>query len=453
MTSAILLEDSLQILDNLDNRAPRMGWLNRCWLAHENQRPSIFDSKGKAVMRDLLLWTTQLGIVIFILSGLAAILGRLKKKEWLHQGGLLIMAVIGPCTLFVCYEVQEMFRAEDAVFWSRLMAGDVSKIWGIGSLGVIAGSGFALGALALTSNSFALFVGAIFFACSWYVLYLHPKPHYVPFPAWLDKLIWFATIVGGAAACIFVFYKLRHILKLFLTPITLLAGILGLVSGSLIYSQIVAQRPLELSTMEPKDRILTMGCLSCHTMDERGYAEPGGPLELVASRSESTVRAFLQQPDKETAERLGIRNPATGEMAGVKLTDEQVELLTEALMSLLKTKTPPAQKKPNEAKPDETEGAEAEPDEERVEAILAGKFCLDCHAVQGEGPPGGGLGGDLSQATTRSEAVLVEWLMEPTAEKAEELGIREDPSGSMANFALEQEDAEAVARWLKTLEE
>lgn len=388
-------------------------------------------------MRDFLLWINQLGILLYIVSGIGAVIGRFWKKDGIHQAGLLLMAVIGPCTLFLCYEVQEMFRAEDAVFWSRLMAGDVSLIWGIGSLGIIAGSGLALGSLALTRNPVALYVGAVFFAASWYVLYQHPTPHYVPLPAWLDKLVWFVNIVGGAAVCIFVFYKLRDFLKMFLTPLTILAGVLGIVGGSALYAQIAAKTPLDLAQMGPKERIVNMGCLSCHVMDGVGYPDPGGPIESVASRSESTVRAFLQQPDKETAERLGIRRPATGEMAGVNLTDGEVDLLTDALTSLFEVKPP----------------SNLGPGAERVEAIFAEKNCLDCHAVRGQGQPGGGLGKDLSLAAKRSEDVLIQWLMEPTADKAKELGIREEPFGAMAGFALEEEEAMIVSRWLKTLQE
>lgn len=388
-------------------------------------------------MREPLFWINQLGVVVFVLSGVFAVYARLRKRDKLHQGGLLLMALSGPCTLFLCYQVQEAFRAEEAVFWSRLMAGDVSKPWAIGSLGIIVGSGLALGSLALTRNVISVFVGAVFFACSWYVLYLHPTPHYVPLPAWLDKLIWFATIVGGAAACVFVFYKLKDVLKPFLTPLTMLAGLFALLSTPMLYSQWVAQTPLDLSKLEPQERIVMMGCLSCHTMEGVGYEDPGGPIESVAARNESTVRAFLENPDKETAERLGIREPATGEMAGVKLTSDQVGLLTEALTSLF------------DVKPPSDLGAGAE----RVEAIVAEKRCLDCHALRGEGQPGGGIGGDLSAAAARSEEVLIQWLMEPTGDNARELAIREDPTGAMASFALEAEDAQAVARWLKTLGE
>ncbi|MFO7902206.1 MAG: c-type cytochrome [Planctomycetota bacterium] len=386
-------------------------------------------------MRDPLFWINQLGVVVFVLSGVIAVLGRLKKRGRLHQGGLLVMALSGPCTLFLCYQVQEVFRAEDAVFWSRLMAGDVSKTWAISSLGIIVGSGLALGSLALTRNVISVFVGAVFFASSWYVLYLHPTPHYVPMPAWLDQLVWFATIVGGAAACVFVFYKLKDMLKPFLTPLTMLAGLFGLLSAPMLYSQWVAQTNLDLSQVEPKKRIAVMGCLACHVMDGVGYEEPGGPIESVSARGESTVRAFLKQPDKETAERLGIRRPATGEMAGVKLTSDQVELLTDALTSLFDVKPP----------------SDLGPGAESVEAIVSENRCLDCHAVRGEGQPGGGIGGDLSAAAARTEDVLVQWLIEPSGENATELGIREEPTGAMASVALEEEDAEAVARWLKTL--
>jgi mono/diheme cytochrome c family protein len=330
-----------------------------------------------------------------------------------------------------------MYRAEDAVFWSRLMAGDVSTIWGIGSLGIIAGSGLAVGALALNRNPVALFLGALLFALTWGVLYSHPTPHYVPMPAWLDKLIWFFTIVGGAAVCVFVFYVLRDKLQPFRTVVTVVAAVIGIFSGTLIFAQVTAKEPLNLADLPPKERIVQMGCLSCHTMDGKGHEEPGGPLESVASRSITTVHAFLADPTKESAETLGIRVPATGEMAGVRLSEEEVELLAEALQELFEVNPP----------------SDLGPGAEKVEAIFKEKSCLDCHAVKGEGQPNGGLGGDLAQAAKHEKDVLVQWLMEPTAENAKELGIRENPFGAMAAFALDQGQAEIVADWIKTLDE
>ena len=117
-------------------------------------------------MAETLLLIVQFGIILFIVSGIAAIVGRLSKKESLHQIGLMLMVISGPATLFVCWEAQEAFRASNAVFWGRLMAGDVSKIWGIGSLGIIAGSGFAIGALSLNRKGLPLFLGAFFFAAA-----------------------------------------------------------------------------------------------------------------------------------------------------------------------------------------------------------------------------------------------------------------------------------------------
>jgi mono/diheme cytochrome c family protein len=386
-------------------------------------------------MDSMLLWLNQLGIVLFILSGLAAAFGCMQRKDKLHEAGLFMMAVLGPCAFLICWEAQELFRQSDAVFWGRLMAGDVSKIWAVGSVGIIVGSGLALGALSLRSNKLAMYIGAFFFACSWYVFYQHPTPHYVPMPAWVDKLIWFINTVGGAALCIFVFIQLQSKLKPFLSLLTFLACVAGLASSTLLVSQLTAQGDLDISAMTARERIESMGCLSCHTMGGVGYPIPGDALESVAARSETTLKAFLAKPDKETAEKLGIRKPATGEMAGVALSSTQIDLLTEALIELFDVQPP----------------SDLGPGTEAILPILTENSCLDCHGLGDKGAPGGGLGGPLEHAARYSHETLVKWLQAPSADNAKALEIRTEPMGAMEAFPLNEEESHIMADWIRSL--
>lgn len=389
-------------------------------------------------MQNSLLWLVQLGLVLFVLGGALAIGGMFGKRDGLRQIGLIMMAVIGPVTLYLCWRVQLYFRVEDAVYWSRLMAGQESLAWGIGSLGLIAGSGFAVGALAFGERTKAVYIGAILLAVSWYIVYLHPTPHYVPMPPWADKLVWFVLLAGGAGVCVFVYKKYQEKLKLFAKPFVIAAAILALLATSMMAAHDLAKEPIDLVNLEPAERITAMGCLSCHQMGEEGREDPGGNLASVASRTEDVVIAFMKNPDGETAKELNIRENPTGEMAGVKLTPSEVDSISEALFALF------------EVKPPSTLG----PGNEDIEAILMDEkyTCLACHTINGEGAPDGGLGGPLEQSSKHSLETLVEWLQAPTVENATKLKIRETPMGAMTPFALPEEDAKKVANWLKKLE-
>ncbi|MEW6237795.1 MAG: c-type cytochrome [Candidatus Omnitrophota bacterium] len=388
-------------------------------------------------MRDTLLFFVQIGVVLFALSGALALVGGIRKKAVLSQVGLLLISIIGPATLILCWRTQVLFRAEDGVFWARLMAGDASLPWSIGSMALITASGLAVGALALGERSATIYAGAFFLASSWTIAYLHPTPHYVPMPPWADKLVWFALLVGGAVVSIIVYKTWREKLKIFHGPLLIAASVFSFASVSLLAAHDRADDPIDLSQMGNTERIAAMGCLSCHRMGEEGPLEPGGALDSVASRREDAVLAFLLAPTAEEAVKLGIRQKPTGDMAGVKLTPDQAGKLMEALKALFKIQPP----------------SMLGPGHEAVEAILADEkhTCLACHSVKGLGAAQG-IGGPLENAAKRSEEVLIQWLMQPTAENAAKLKIREQPMGAMASFALTEEETKIVAAWLITLQ-
>ena len=171
-------------------------------------------------------------------------------------------------------------------------------------------------------------------------------------------------------------------------------------------------------------------------MGEVGYPEPGGGLESVASRKEDSVRAFLADPSAENAQKLGIRENPTGEMAGVRLTSEQVDAITEALKSLF------------DIQPPSTLG----PGWDHIEPILTEKTCMACHTLKGEGAPQGGIGGPIEAAAKRNREILIEWLQDPSFDKATSLKIRETPLGAMMSFPLPEEQAKQVADWILSLE-
>ncbi|MBN2328935.1 MAG: c-type cytochrome [Candidatus Omnitrophica bacterium] len=386
-------------------------------------------------MMNELLWIALFGAILFTCSGLLTIWAHFKKKDLLRNMGLYAVTLLGPITLGVCWKAQMQLMEADGVIWARLMSGDASIVWAIGSVGLIAGAGLALGALSLLERAKGIYVGALAFALLWVVIFLHPTPHYVPMPAWLDKLIWFALLVGGAAFCLTIYMKYRSYLKLFQLPVIIAAGLFPILALAYPAALVQVSRPLDLSQLPPDQQIKQMGCLSCHSMKGEGYPIPGEGLESVASRKEDVVRAFLADPSAENALKFGIRTNPTGDMAGVRLRDSEVDILTEALKSLFEVQPP----------------SKLGPGWDHVEAILVEKTCLACHTYAGEGAPQGGIGGPLENASAFQEETLVEWLKKPSAENAVALKIRETPMGAMEIFALPEEQAKEAAAWLKSL--
>jgi hypothetical protein len=200
-----------------------------------------------------LLWIALSGAILFSLAGLFTLWAQAAKKDSLRNAGLCALTLLGPIGLGVCWIVQKQIMEDDTVFWARLMSGDASKIWAIGSLGLIAGTGLALGALSLQKGAKAagVFLGAFAMALSWIVLYLHPTPHYVPMPAWQDKLVWFALLVGGSAACLIIYLKFHTQLKIFQTPAIFIAGLFPLVAVGYPVAIFQVSKPLDLANSNP----------------------------------------------------------------------------------------------------------------------------------------------------------------------------------------------------------
>ncbi|MBW2702301.1 MAG: sugar ABC transporter permease [Deltaproteobacteria bacterium] len=61
--------------------------------------------------------------------------------------------------------------------------------------------------------------------------------------------------------------------------------------------------------------------------------------------------------------------------------------------------------------------------------FMKGKGCFACHMLGELGRDG--LGGDLRVVGRRGKATLAAWLAEPTRDRAQELGLREKPTGAM----------------------
>ncbi|RJP21396.1 MAG: hypothetical protein C4527_23525 [Candidatus Omnitrophota bacterium] len=389
-------------------------------------------------MRQGLLWLTESGILLFLISGLLIGYGLLSKKSGHSQAGATFLAVLGPLTLAICWKALVLYRQEDCLVWSRLMAGDASALFAFGSLGLIAGSGLAMGALSLRDRRLNLFIAAICVSLSWIVFYLHPTPHYVPMPAWLDKLVWFVLLVGGSIAGLYVFFRLRTItlVAFFEPPLFFAAGLASLLSVCSLAAYFCATSEMDLKTLAAEQRITSSGCLACHTMSGMGRSDPGGGLESVASRKTDTLRAFLQQPNAENARKLGIREAPTGDMAGYHFSEEQVDAFIESLTELFEVKPP----------------SSLGPGSEKVETVFMEKSCLACHTVHGEGAPDGGIGGPLEASANHSRELLVQWLQNPSAENAVSFNLREQPMGAMQSFPLPPDQAEIVADWLLSLE-
>ncbi len=207
------------------------------------------------------------GAILFSVSGALVLWAQWSGKKSVRQGALVLLPLLGPVTLGAMWAAQAHFRMNDTLFWSRLMSGDVSTLWALGSLGLIAGSGLALGALSLQDKARGIFLGAVAFGLSWYVVYLHPTPHYVPIPPGMDRevadnLAWFVLMVGGAVFCLLVYLKLQPYFKVFEIPVTLIAGVFPLLGILMPVSCVLAGRPLDLAALDARARIDSLGCLS-----------------------------------------------------------------------------------------------------------------------------------------------------------------------------------------------
>ena len=385
-------------------------------------------------MPNYLVWIVLLFSVLFLLSGITTLYAQWMHETRLRRMGLYALVGLGPATLGLCWVAQMQLMHHQTLLWARLMAGDTSDLWSLGSVGLIIGAGLALGALSLQRRVPGLGPGAVVFALIWIVVYLHPKPHDVPLPDWLDRLIWLLLLAGGAGLCLLIHTRYQHRLERFKSWVVHGAGIVSLLATAYPMSLVHAAGSLDLSSLDAQARVRAPGCLACHSLNGEGYPDPGGPLESAASRKEDTIRAFLAAPTAENAQRFGLRDHPTGRMAGVHLNATQVDQLTKALQSLI-TLQPPSQLGPGWA---------------RAEQILNEKHCLACHTVNHRGAPQG-IGGPLEHAADHSEVTLVTWLENPTAETAKRLNLRQNPTGAMATLALPEPQAQEMARWLKSL--
>ncbi len=383
-------------------------------------------------MKEVYLGLAIAGLVLFLCIALLNLWSHLFKRGCCEGASLLGLSIMGPLSMWCCWEAQVLYQAEDAVFWGRLMSGDIANIFRLGSLGVIVGSVLAMGGLSLRKNFPTLLIGAAAVGLMYWVVYLHPTPHYVPVPDWQDKLAWFLFLPGGSIVGLVVYWKLKPYLSWLQTPIACLSGVFSLLPVLTLYSFYISSTQIDLEPYSASERIKAIGCLSCHTIDGTGYPDPGGSLSSVASRKEDTLRAFMKEPTAEKAKKLGIRDNPTGEMSGVHLTDKQVDLLLESLKELFEVQ-PPSMLGPGLG---------------HIEEILTEKTCLACHTYQGEGAPDGGVGGPLEQARKLEKEKLVKWLMSPDFVTAIELGIREEPTGAMTAFSLPKEEAQQIAEWL-----
>ena len=386
-----------------------------------------------------MLWADRTALVLLTLAGLIALVASLRKNVQWTQTGAISIAVLGPLTLGVCWGALDLFSERETLFWARLMAGEASLIFALGTLPLILASGAALACLsqicAAEGKKLGLYISSAALALSWIVLYLHPTPHYVPMPPWLDKTIWFGLLVGGGALCAAIG---TFRITLPFEPKFILGGLAGLLALApmpmILQAHAIAGSPMELAARDAQGRIQAAGCLVCHTAKGVGYPEPGGALESVGARTLKDAVAFLSAPTADTARELGIRETPTGAMGAIHLTSDEAQLLADALFEHL-----------------DVEPVPPPIDSEAVKQVFTAKFCLACHSLQGQGAPGGGVGGPLEPASKHGGDVLRAWMKEPNSDNAKKLGIRETPTGGMAAIKLTDEEVELIVSYLLTL--
>lgn len=388
-------------------------------------------------MHTLLLRLSEIFVLLLVLSGFVTLITTAANKTKIQRFSLACIPVLAIALLFSYWYAQSGFRVEDTVFWGRMMSGGGAKLLSISCLGILLAGGFSLAAMSMGNKLYDLLAGSACYIAIWVIIYWHPTPHYVPMSETADNIVWLILLTGTAAVCLVIYSKIKKYIEALRPAAAVLAGISAMVPITLLVAHVQTSSPIDLEPLSAKERIQAMGCLSCHTMNGVGYEHPGGGLESVASRSEDAVLAFMKDPSAENAKALKIREAPTGEMGGVHLTETEAVLLTEAMKELFEVKPPTM----------------LGPGNEHIEELLTKNNCLACHTVKGEGAPDGGLGRPLEDAAHRSKDVIVQWMMNPSADHALELGIRTEDTvmGAMDGLALNREDSEIFAEWLTEL--
>lgn len=389
-------------------------------------------------MHTLLLRLSEILTLLFVFTGFFMIITTTVNQPKWQRICLVSIPALAIMLLISYWYAQTGYRTEDTVFWGRMMSGDGAQLLSIACLGILCSSVSALLAMSLGNKLLDVLTGSVCIMAVWLIIYWHPTPHYVPLTETQDNAAWFILLSGLAVTCILIYSRLQKHLERFRPAAAVVAGITAMMPLTLLFAHVRTLTPIDLHPLSATERIQVMGCLSCHTMDGHGQEHPGGAIESVASRSEDAVLAFMLEPTAEKAKEFKIRQNPTGEMAGVMLTETDAQLLTEAMKELFAVKPPTM----------------LGPGNEHIEAILIKNNCLACHTVKGEGAPDGGLGKALEQSAHRPVEVIVDWMMNPSAENAVKLHIRTEAEaiGAMDGLALNREDAEAFAHWVKTLQ-
>lgn len=389
-------------------------------------------------MNTFLLRISEILTLLIVFAGFSTLITTTTNQHKWQRCFLVSIPVLAIAMLTAYWNAQTGFRAEDAVFWGRMMSGDGAQLLSIACFGIIISGGFALAAMSLGNKIYDLLVGSACFLAVWIIIYLHPTPHYVPMSETVDNIVWFILLGGTALVCLFIYANVKQHLEALRPAAAIFAGISAMVPLTLLLAHAQTSTPIDLTSLSAKEQLKVMGCLSCHTINGLGYEDPGGALESVASRSEDVLLAFMKEPTADKAKELKIRETPTGEMSGVHLTEQEAKILTNAMTELFEVKPPTM----------------LGPGNDHIEVLLTENNCLACHSVKGEGAPDGGLGLALELGAHRSKEIIIEWMMDPSADKALELGIRteDDVMGAMDGLALNREDSEVFADWLITLE-
>lgn len=266
--------------------------------------------------------------------------GTSRRREEVAARLATAAAVVAGVQMVACFLALSHVRATDGLPWARLMAGDALPFFAARSAAILGALAMSVAAVSLAGAVRPALLAGLGLLAVLAVALQHPKPAWVPLPVWADKAAWVFGL-GAAAVASALIARRRSARSRGPRWKSLLAGAalasvaaLGLDLAAWGVATSPLAPPVGPDPVAAARALRDAGCGACHRIAGRGHGTPGGPLEVAGFRGEAPLAAFLAQPTRQAAERLGLRTHATGEMSGIRLAPGDVAWMAKALVAL-----------------------------------------------------------------------------------------------------------------------